>query len=164
LDIFKYQQDLQSGVALPDINVYLGGSKRLDSRVYENDEAHTTPTDISMGHELGHVWNLLNRTPSLADFTANPNVKQYGDMSFSELHGMYWENVLRANANLPLRLYYDFDNVQREAIYKANVEFGKPFLAGGQMVDGIIQPRTVVRTITISGLNGTPRTQFIRPL
>jgi RHS repeat-associated protein len=65
-----------------------------------------------MGHELGHVYDILNGKPS-AHFEGRV-VSGFGYVGItippSEINAMYWENILRSQAGLPLRIRYFYTN------------------------------------------------------
>ncbi|MBL7746164.1 MAG: hypothetical protein JNM19_01945 [Chitinophagaceae bacterium] len=87
-----------------------------------------------MGHELGHVFDILNGKPGLYFETIKKEVFGYGalQIALSETNAMYWENILRAQAGLPLRRYYFYSRNSRinwsngDAIIKYDPKTGQP--------------------------------------
>ena len=61
-----------------------------------------------MGHELGHVYDILNGKPASHFQSSITKMLGYANVtiSLSETNAMYWENILRAQAGLPLRMNY----------------------------------------------------------
>jgi RHS repeat-associated protein len=107
-----------------DIDVYISYLK-LPNSILEGAKngRSVVPSYITMGHELGHVWDLLTFN---ADGNSPGIFKQMPgkapDISPSEINAMYWENILRNNANLPLRLYYNY-NTDSAQMLEARVKF-----------------------------------------
>ena len=65
-----------------------------------------------MGHELGHVYDLLSGMPA-SHFQTKEVTINFGfatsvtkTISNSEINAMYWENILRNQGGLPLRIHY----------------------------------------------------------
>ena len=90
-----------------------------------------------MGHELGHVYDILNGKPS-THFQSSISTMFYTlyTISPSETNAMYWENILRAQAGLPLRKNYYYTNNLRiswsggNAIIKYDPKTGQPTSIG----------------------------------
>lgn len=98
--------DLSAGNALPDIVVHVKDNEILDLSLFERGNGTVTfPTHISLGHELGHVWNILRPGGNSAWLVQLPGVAT-PNVSISGINAMYWGNILRNRANLPLRLYF----------------------------------------------------------
>ncbi|NSL88113.1 hypothetical protein ECE50_014795 [Chitinophaga sp. Mgbs1] len=117
----KYFSELASGIQTPQIDVHSIANDPQDKTLFEGKKSHAVPTYIALGHELGHVWDILTNSPRAFNFTQAPNVSP--NISYSEKNAMYWENVLRIHGNLPLRLYYN--NNQGVLEFPANVNFGE---------------------------------------
>lgn len=96
-------------------NVIIG---RLSKFVYTKAELNVGNVPVLlnsqkvMGHELGHVYDILNGKP--ADHFESSVIRIMGltsiSISSSETNAMYWENILRAQSGLPLRKYYFYTN------------------------------------------------------
>ena len=107
-DAPKYFNDLGKGIANPTIRISASGSENLPKQVFEGGNNKSMPSYMILGHELGHAWDLLNSGGNKANFTQISGLAD--GISKSEVNAMYWENVLRTNANMPLRLWYHYDN------------------------------------------------------
>ncbi len=154
----KYLQDLSAGITNPDVDVYNIGRDNLDPSIYERGK-NNAPTYVGLGHELGHVWDLLTTSPmsvKIFHFTQAAGVVT-PNISYSEKNAMYWENVLRAHGNLPLRQYYNYDATNGFE-YPANITIVKsvPILNGGK------KPIANLQTITLTNLDGTQTHTFTR--
>ena len=123
----KYFADQAKGIANPDIDVYAQKSESLPGQVFEKGQG-SLPSYIILGHELGHVWDILNSGTNRANFTQIPGL--VSGISKSEMNAMYWENVLRKDANMNLRLWYHYDqNASPQFQLKANVNYAPlPFI------------------------------------
>lgn len=146
----KYFADLKSGVAKPDIDVYIAKGESVGSALIEGNKSGQFPSYIGMGHELGHVWDILNSGKSTANFTQIPGLSP--GLSNSEMNGMYWENVLRANTGMPLRTMYNYDPV-RGAELPANISISSYSLP--------ILGRTL-ESVTLGSLNMGVTYKFLR--
>ena len=123
----------------------------MNSAVIEGNKSGSIPSDISMGHELGHAWDLLNSGSNTANFIQIANLTQ--GISNSEQNAMFWENVLRAAAGLPLRTMYNYD-VSKGAELPALMNVKN--VASLPLMNGTLQ------NVTLSSLNGTVIYKFLR--
>jgi RHS repeat-associated protein len=114
----KYFSDLKAGVVNPDIDVYVSKNQSISSAIVEGNKSGQLPSYIGMGHELGHAWDILSSGSSTANFRQIPGLSP--GLSNSEVNAMFWENVLRADAGMPLRTMYNYDAV-RGAELPANI-------------------------------------------
>ncbi|MBX3257680.1 MAG: hypothetical protein KF862_26365 [Chitinophagaceae bacterium] len=103
----KYFKDLAKGISNPTISVSAGSSANLPGQVMEDGKSSKLPSHIVLGHELGHVYNLLTSGGKRDDFYQIKGLEK--GISNSEVNAMYWENVLRINEGMPLRLWYHYD-------------------------------------------------------
>jgi RHS repeat-associated protein len=145
----KYFNDLRNGVATPDIDVYSAKTDAVKPITQNGDESKT-PSYIRLGHELGHVWDILASTPSAANFTQVPGVSP--GISNSEANAMYWENVLRGNAGMPLRTFYNRTGAG-VLEYPANIN-----------TSTVSTPIGSVLVTTVSNLGGVLSTTFRQPV
>jgi RHS repeat-associated protein len=136
----KYFNDLILGIATPDINVNLAKKDDIDSRVFQAGNGKT-PSYIYMGHELGHVLDILQADLSTANF--NQILGLSPGITNSEINAMYWENILRHDAGLSLRTYYNITNTGVLEL-PANITTQNTTSANG-----------IVTQTTISSLGGT---------
>ncbi len=91
-----------------------------------------------MGHELGHVNDILNGKPAGHFQSSITNMLGYTHftISLSETNAMYWENILRAQAGLPLRKNFFYTNNSKvswsngDAIIKYDPKTGLPTSIG----------------------------------
>ena len=156
----KYFADLARGIAHPAINVNSIANDNIDYSLFEGGKRHDIPSYVKLGHELGHVHDILSTTPSTANFTqisgATPGI------SNSESNAMYWENILRVHTNLPLRLFYNNNGAALE--YPANVTIGTMTIKGGKLdiKTNKITPLEIGTPILLQGLRGTPSSNFFR--
>ena len=100
----KYFSDLKNK-SKPDILVNSTGGGTLSNKLF-NGNSGKAPSYITLGHELGHAWDLLTNSPSTANFVQVPGLSD--NISNSEVNAMYWENILRINGGLPLRTHYNY--------------------------------------------------------
>ncbi len=107
-DAPKYFSDLRNGIANPDVYVSASKSERLPNQTLERENNISMPSYIVLGHELAHAFDLLNSDENTSNFRQIPGLSQ--GISNSEVNAMYWENVLRINARMPLRLWYHYEN------------------------------------------------------
>lgn len=130
-DAPKYFKDLINGTANPDIDVHTQGTETLPSQLFGTKGDQNTPSYIVLGHELGHVYDLLNSGGNTANFTQIKGLDP--GISNSEVNAMYWENVLRQDAHLPLRLWYNYSSQSNPQFQlKANV-ITLPTIFGGSL-------------------------------
>jgi YD repeat-containing protein len=144
---------LVENIANPDIDVYLNGETTIDKNLIEGKKNNVIPSYIAQGHEYGHVWDLLMSGRSNANFTQVPDVGE--GISRSEINAMYWENVLRLNANLPMRMCYNMNGSKAEL--PANVSFGAAkYSSQSRMRNGRIEGNTsnFVIPITLTDTRG----------
>uniref|UniRef100_UPI003D3565C3 hypothetical protein n=2 Tax=unclassified Paraflavitalea TaxID=2798305 RepID=UPI003D3565C3 len=163
VNTIDYFNSINNGDLTPDINVYLAGEKSINPRLLENGKNSAVPSYIGMGHELGHVWHLLNPNSTLAEFSQLIGFNT--GTSMSEINAMYWENVLRTHASLPLRLYYSINDQSNKPELNANVFFDgvkiihRTKLQNGKIVG--LSPE-IVQSITLVGLSGRDQTKMER--
>jgi RHS repeat-associated protein len=146
----KYFSDLKAGVTNPNIDVYISKRQSIGSSVIEGNQSGQLSSYIRMGHELGHVWDILNAGSSTANFVQIPGLSP--GISNSEMNGMFWENVLRADARMPLRTMYNFD-AARGAELPANINISNiclPFVG------------LPVQSVTLGSLNMGVTYKFLR--
>jgi RHS repeat-associated protein len=92
-----------------ELVVNLASSEKLEAALNDNNMNLTLSSQIVMGHELGHVNDILDgKRGSFFDRTSRkgPLGTTYISIANSEINAMYWENILRSQAGLPLRTYY----------------------------------------------------------
>ena len=91
-----------------------------------------------MGHELGHVFDILNGKPPGHFERKETSWFGYVGVTIapSEINAMYWENILRAQSGLPLRERYFYTHNPRiswsggDAIIKYDPKTGQPTSVG----------------------------------
>jgi RHS repeat-associated protein len=120
--------------ASKELTVNLSQSERLRAELNVGNVAVTLNSQQVMGHELGHVFDILNGKPS--EHFRGEIVKMGGyaglTIAPSEINAMYWENILRAQAGLPLRSSYFYNSSPRinwsggDAIIKYDPKTGQP--------------------------------------
>jgi hypothetical protein len=151
INTLKYFSDLKAGVTNPDIDVYVAKGQSISSSIIEGNKGGQLPSYIGMGHELGHAWDILNSGSSTANFRQIPGLSP--GLSNSEVNAMFWENVLRADAGMPLRTMYNYDAV-RGAELPANINISN---AGRLPLIG----RTL-QSVTLGSLNMGVTYKFLR--
>lgn len=120
--------------ASKELTVHLSQSERLRAELNVGNVAVTLNSQQVMGHELGHVFDILTGKPS--EHFRGEIVKMGGyaglTIAPSEINAMYWENVLRAQAGVPLRSSYFYSSSPRinwsggDAIIKYDPKTGQP--------------------------------------
>jgi RHS repeat-associated protein len=95
------------------IKVRLPESQTLHGNLNENGRAIELNQKTIMSHELGHVIDILNSRPESFFQTTASTYSVYGvkmgiiiTSASSEINAMYWENVMRAQQGMPLRIMY----------------------------------------------------------
>jgi hypothetical protein len=145
----KYFNNLRDGVANPDIDVYSVAHNSQESRIFEGGKKQIVGSYIALGHELGHVWDILTSGGARANFIQIPGLS--AGITASERNAMYWENVLRAHGNLPLRTHYNYDNIAGLE-YSANIT---TTTFKGRLFK--------FKITTLTNLDGSQRHSLIRP-
>jgi RHS repeat-associated protein len=95
------------------IKVRLPESQAIHANLNANGRTVELNQKTIMSHELGHVLDLLNGKPESFFRTTATSYSLYGipmgviiRSASSEINAMYWENVMRAQQGLPLRVMY----------------------------------------------------------
>jgi hypothetical protein len=97
-----------------DIFVNVNPNQKLSNTYNEGGKIANLTSSIIAGHEFGHVNDILNGKP--LSFLSN-EVWNTGmgtrriTFSNSEINAMYWENMLRIKAGLPIRESYSPDYI-----------------------------------------------------
>lgn len=102
---------------------------------------------ILMGHELGHVFNLLDGRERSYFFALKDQATSFGilrDVAYTEVDAMYWENVVRIHSNVPIRVMYENKDkaeymegkILLRGSNNAEVEYKKD--AGGKIIETTI--------------------------
>lgn len=86
----------------------------------------------------------------------------YPNVSYSEINAMFWENVLRNRASLPLRLYYTPNISTNRLEAPANIQYGIQIVGGKQSLASPITPIRSINIVTLSGYNGYPSINLTR--
>ncbi len=117
-----------------ELIVNLSGSRKLRAELNVGNVSVTLNSQQIMGHELGHVFDILGGKP--LEHFQRVTVKAGGYVGItiapSEINAMYWENILRAKAGLPLRSSYFYHRNPRvswnsgDAIIKYDPKTGQP--------------------------------------
>lgn len=132
-DVPRYFRDLiKRGIANPTIRVSASSSASLPEELYQNWDNSSMPSYMILGHELGHAWDLLRSGRNPANFI---HIKELADgITYSEVNAMYWENVLRLNAGMPLRLWYHYNkSLTPQFQLKANVSYSRERVMIGEV-------------------------------
>jgi RHS repeat-associated protein len=117
-----------------ELVVNLSQSAKFRAELNVGNVAVTLNSQQVMGHELGHVYDILNGKPA-SHFTGEKFTRSgYIGITIapSETNAMYWENILRAKAGLPLRRQYFYHSNPivnwngGDAIIKYDPKTGQP--------------------------------------
>ena len=93
-----------------ELKVNLSGGANLRAELNEGNASVRLNSQQVMGHELGHVYDMLSGKPK-SHFTTTERgtpIGTYITISNSEINAMYWENILRIQGGLPLRTNYGY--------------------------------------------------------
>lgn len=123
-DAPKYFNDLSRGITNPTIRVSASRSETLPEEILGNGSNRNMPSYMILGHELGHAWDLLKSGGNRTNFTQVEGLAK--GISRSEVNAMYWENVLRLNGGMPMRLWYHYDNsITPQFHLNANIRYSR---------------------------------------
>lgn len=128
-----------------EIVVNLANSAMIDGPLNDSYKSVTLNGEQLMGHELSHVFDMLEGKP-LEYFETTTKGTPWGTyvtVSNTEINAMYYENILRSQAGLPLRHSY---------LYTNNSGFGGYILENNDAL--INRDRKTGKPIQISDLNG----------
>lgn len=95
-----------------ELRVNLSKSAVMKAELNEGRQKVQLNSQQVMGHELGQVNDILNGKP--AEHFTSSVIKGLGMINIniapSEINALYWENILRAQAGLPLRKEYFYSS------------------------------------------------------
>lgn len=117
-----------------ELMVNLSKSAKMKAELNVGNVSVRLNSQQVMGHELGHVYDILNGKPAEHFKGSITNVLGYTAITFplSETNAMYWENILRAQSGLPLRKNYFYSTspkvswINGDAIIKYDPKTGQP--------------------------------------
>jgi RHS repeat-associated protein len=94
------------------VNLSRKGWERISGDLNQSGGAVNLNSQMIMGHELGHVFDILSGQPS-SFFQSTKTKNVLGgtliNLTKSEINAMYRENILRNQAGLPLRMAYMYE-------------------------------------------------------